>query len=396
MPGPVIGTEDFVEFMTKRASRLRNYMGPGDWARIRSVSSTRLSNAIARLRDLMMRQASLPPAQVGHRAEIQALQGQIQRAMVRAKARTQVMRVAGSTARRGAAQTAARQGFGTALRAAAPALAHPVTVMAVVAIVLVGIALTVRSGGFEVAAPGVDPMRDIRFVGPAPNDECAEDVFGSRGFLWVSDTEGWRAPNSGADYVEPIQADFQDTETGEWDLDGYQTAMNEWQARMEAKLAPAVAEARTDCGEDSVGEILPPGIAWPIIQETCFFMPAETVGVPADAAINDSPDMSAICVKKDNLGLEGVKLWAEIIAYPDPIAAMEHASGYGGPREDVDVGDWAVIYHEDKRDVMVGTVGPLLYYLYACSRCEPTWAPRLPSLAEEIVANYLVWEGENL
>ncbi len=396
MPGPVVGTKDFIEFMRNRASRLRNLIGPQEWGRIRSVSSTRLRTAVSRLRDLMMRQASFPPSQVGARAEIHALQGQIQRAMARGKARTMVMRAVGSAGRSSgtqvmqAARPVARHGIGAALRTFGPALAHPVTVLAVVAVILVGIGLNYRSGGFQVAPRTADPNPNTRYVGP-PGDRCAEDVMASHGFIWYSEAEGWRAPSSGAQYSEPIVADYENPD-GTWRMGEYGDDMDHWEAAVRAKLEPALAEAREDCGPESLGE-LPPGegIKLPVPEEVCFFMPENTVPVPITAAIHATPDMSTICVHKDNLGYEGVKLWAEIIAYEDAFVAIDRASGYPGTTEDLEIGDGARLYHQDRRDILVGTAGPLLYYLFACNQCEATMAPQLPALAQEVVENYLFW-----
>jgi hypothetical protein len=401
MTGPVLGPDDFVGFMRNRASRLRNLVGPQEWSRIRSVSSTRLRTAVSRLRDLMMRRASLGPTQVGTQAEIRALQGQIQRAMARGKARTIVMRTVGQAGRSGgtrvmsAARPVARQGIGAVLRSFGPALAHPVTVMAVVAVILVGIGLNYRSGGFRVAPATADPNPDSRFIGPA-GDSCAEDVMASHGFIWGGEAEGWRAPSSGFDYEEPILADYQSPDFT-WRMDEYEEDMDAWETAIRQKLEPALAEAREDCGPESVGE-LPPGegIKLPVPEEVCFFMPENTVPVPASAAIHETSDMSAICVHKDNLGHQGVKLWAEIIAYEDAFLAIERKSGYSGGTEDLAIGDGARLYRQSDRDILVGTAGPLLYYLFACNECADTMAPQLPALAQEIVDNYLFWLEETL
>jgi len=292
-------------------------------------------------------------------------------------------------AQRAAAQTAKSS---SRLRWLAGSPAVAVTMVAVLAIVAVGLYAQSRQSSViersRLFSSGPDP--EERFIGPKPPDDtCIGDTAGQHGLLWTADW-GWRAPDADPEPALYLDDKYPDDEVGYAD---YLVDYDEWELRLRTRVATTLAEAAAECGAPRASRPVPGA------DVLCGFFPGSLVGgIPRTAAINDSPAMLSACIYRDGSGGEGPLVWAELYTVDESQVSAEEAAhtvrvSQFGPSRDLSIGDGAWVVEHAKNHVMVGTVGPVMYVLYACSECAGTMVGDLESIATHITDAYLAWEA---
>lgn len=287
------------------------------------------------------------------------------------------------------------------LRRAAPrgilgtlGLGGTVVLTGVAAVILVGVLANARlTAKIEeiqaLNAAGVPPQEIV--YGTAPND-CVQDEAAARGLVWTapdgSECFGesdcsWRAP---VDLPEPIWSDFEGREL--------EARRSQYIRDLAWFAAPRLAAARVECGLDDPNTSIAEGPI-PSAEELCTFLPPGMVRL-AQPPLGD-PGRVTDCVMRDP-GTEGVKMWAEVLAFNGQSGASIWLGGVefaiNGSPEQLGIGDQSWLIKSTSptnRHVLGGRIGPVGFALYACEECAGTLIGDLESTARHIGDAYEKW-----